>query len=228
MNSNQLKLIAIITMLIDHVGYALFPELLILRIVGRLAFPIFTFLIAEGYHHTRDINKYMIRLGSFALISEVPFDLAFHGQILEFHGQNIFFTLFLGLLAIKLYDLYRDKNRIIAILSVVFICLTSYFFKTDYYVFGVLIIFAFNKLRDSKAKLTVVSILLVLLMVVIALSKGDFTIYNTYQIFSLLSLGLIYLYNGEPGRKLNNLKYALYAFYPVHISLIYVTQLISK
>jgi hypothetical protein len=228
MNSNILKLIAIITMLVDHVGYVLFPQLTILRIIGRIAFPIFTFLIAEGYHHTKSVNKYMVRLGSFALISEIPFDLAFHGKYFEPHSQNIFFTLLLGLVAIRLYNHFKNKNSLIAVLSVVLTCVISFVFKTDYYVFGVVIIFAFHQLRDySKLKLVVVSLLLVLLTIVIALSMGDYTLNSTYQIFSLFSLVLIYLYNGKPGMKLNKLKFALYAFYPVHITAIYLVSLIK-
>ena len=75
----QLKWIAIITMLIDHIGAVLFPYELGYRIIGRIAFPIFCFLIVEGFSHTRDVRRYMVRLGIFALISELPYDLAFHG-----------------------------------------------------------------------------------------------------------------------------------------------------
>lgn len=215
-------------MLIDHIGYVLFPNILILRIIGRLSFPLFAFLIAEGYHYTRSVDKYMLRLFVFALISEIPFDLAFHGELLEFHGQNIFFTLLLGLIAIKSYDYLRDKNIALAVISVFATCLISFYFKTDYYVFGVLIIFAFNKLRNApKGKLVVNAILLLLLTSVIALSKGEFTLLSTYQLFSIISLGLIYLYNGQSGKKLNNLKYVFYSFYPVHLLVIYLIRIMS-
>ena len=83
MNTYKLKLIAIITMLIDHIAAVLIPSdtmlWLVMRCIGRLAFPIFVFLLVEGFHHTRDVKKYLLRLGAFALISEVPFDLAFYG-----------------------------------------------------------------------------------------------------------------------------------------------------
>jgi len=104
MTNTNLKIIAIISMLIDHVGAVLFPEVLALRIIGRLAFPIFCFLIVEGYFHTKDLKKYITRLGIFAIIAEVPFDLAFHDTILEFTYQNVFFTLAIGLVAVYLYD----------------------------------------------------------------------------------------------------------------------------
>jgi len=225
MTSNKLKMIAIFTMLIDHIGYVLFPEIILFRIVGRIAFPIFTFLIAEGYCHTRDVKKYMSRLALFAIISEIPFDLAFHMDVFYWQGQNIFFTLLLGLLAIDLYDRYKEKNKFLGSLCVLAMCIISFVFKTDYYVFGVLIIFTFYRYRNhTKLKLMAVSILLIMLTVVIALSKGGFVFENTYQIASLLSLGFIHMYNNKPGIKLHSMKYLLYAFYPTHIVLLYLVK----
>ena len=124
-----LKLIAIITMVIDHTGAIFFPDQMWLRAIGRIAFPIFVFLLVEGLFNTSNIKKYLTRLGIFALISEIPFDMAFYKarfgvdfltdlkgatqdmQILDLFirrlikHQNIFFTLFLGLLAIYLMKL---------------------------------------------------------------------------------------------------------------------------
>ena len=102
LDSFQLKWIAIITMLIDHVGAIFFPGNLVFRYVGRIAFPIFCFQLVEGFFHTRNIEKYMLRLGIFAIISEIPYDLAFRGNILDFEHQNVFFTLFLGILMLYL------------------------------------------------------------------------------------------------------------------------------
>ncbi|MFN2363319.1 MAG: TraX family protein, partial [Halarsenatibacteraceae bacterium] len=77
MSSFQIKMVAITTMLIDHIGSIIFPEYIILRVIGRLAFPLFAFLITEGYRHTSNINRYLVRLSIFALISQYPFWLAF-------------------------------------------------------------------------------------------------------------------------------------------------------
>ena len=96
--SYQLKWIAIVTMVIDHMGAILYPTEMAFRYIGRISFPIFCFLLIEGFFHTRNIFKYMARLGAFALISEIPYDLAFKGKVLEFTHQNVFFTLFLGVL----------------------------------------------------------------------------------------------------------------------------------
>ena len=105
LNSFWLKMIAITTMLIDHVGAVLLPQYPILRIIGRIAFPIFCFLLVEGFMHTHDVIRYMTRIGLFALISEIPFDLLFYGRILDGTHQNVFFTLFIGL--VMLYYLTK-------------------------------------------------------------------------------------------------------------------------
>lgn len=118
LSGSTLKLIAIITMLIDHIGAAVIARLLIagqgsemlykiyyaMRAVGRVAFPIFCFLLVEGFFYTGSRKKYALRLFGFALLSEIPFDLAFSGKILEFGYQNVFFTLLIGLLTIMLFD----------------------------------------------------------------------------------------------------------------------------
>ena len=97
MSSLVLKITALITMIIDHYGAIFQGNIIIYRIIGRLAFPIYCFLLVEGYTHTSNIKKYASRLIAFAIISEIPFDLAFFGKI-GFEHQNIFFTLFIGCL----------------------------------------------------------------------------------------------------------------------------------
>ena len=101
-NTFTLKMIAIIAMFIDHLGAVIFPEYIELRIIGRIAFPIFAYTLVEGFVYTHDVFKYMKRLGVLALLSEIPFDLAFFGTPLEFGHQNVFFTLFLGILMLYL------------------------------------------------------------------------------------------------------------------------------
>ena len=94
-SGSALKCIAMASMLTDHIGYVLFPQYLILRMIGRLAFPIYCFLLVEGAMHTGNIRKYEIRLLAFALISELPFDYAFYGGI-RWESQNVFLTLLFG------------------------------------------------------------------------------------------------------------------------------------
>ena len=125
LNGNQLKLIAVVSMLCDHaairlLAYGLIPALYaageeaaaerwnqvfwILRSVGRMAFPIYVFLLTEGFCHTRNRRRYALRLGVFALISEIPFDLLVYGKIWDTHSQNVFFTLFLAVLMLTAVD----------------------------------------------------------------------------------------------------------------------------
>ena len=125
LSGSALKMIAIATMLIDHIaatviirvlkfgGYndSLYQLYRVMRNIGRIAFPIFCFLLVEGFMHTRDREKYALRLGCFAAISEIPFDLAFNGKILEVGYQNVFFTLLLGLLTMMAYDSVMKQSR---------------------------------------------------------------------------------------------------------------------
>lgn len=92
MSAFTLKLIALVTMIIDHVGAIFFPQFIWLRYIGRLSMPIYAFLLVQGYMHTRNFNRYALRMGIFALLSEVPYDLLFQGTWLEFQRQNILFT----------------------------------------------------------------------------------------------------------------------------------------
>mgnify|MGYP000844619860 FL=1 len=220
MNGLSLKLIAMLTMLIDHGTELLIPGGTTLwfigRSIGRLAFPIFCFLLVEGLLHTKNVKKYLIRLGIFALISEIPFDLAFvRGKsfIENLRYQNVFFTLFIGLLVIFLIQMVQNKYShnnemaVILIVIIVFIgCLLADFLKTDYSSMGILMIVSFYLLRNNK---------LLLFLAIFLLNHTIFSI----QGFGTISLLFIWLYNGERGPKIN--KYIFYAFYPVHILVLY-------
>ena len=123
----MLKMLALITMVIDHVGAVFFPQLYWLRYIGRISMPIYAFLISQGYKYTRNFTRYAIRLAIFAVISEVPYDLLFHGTWLEFGNQNIMFTLLSGLIAVRLLDLSAKKRNIILFLLAVGVTVIPYF-----------------------------------------------------------------------------------------------------
>ena len=119
MTSLWLKIIAVTSMIVDHIGAVFFPYYMVhifgvtfypLRTIGRLAFPIYCFLLIEGICHTSNWKKYAVRLGVLALLSEIPFDLALFGRITLQH-QNVFFTLLFGLLAVQ-FDLIYKKRKL--------------------------------------------------------------------------------------------------------------------
>lgn len=224
MSSSTLKIIAIISMLIDHTGAVLFPDYIILRIIGRLAFPIFTYLIVEGYFHTRDVKKYLIRLFIFGIIAEVPFDLAFFGEFVYMGYQNVFFNLSLGLLAISLYDRFKETSLAKANFILMTIMLLATIALTDYNFIGILCIFIFYKYREqfvTKANIFIALMVVPSLMTfVILTASGDSLSINMFlQSFAILALIPIYFYNGKKGI---NLKYVFYAFYPVHLIGLYL------
>lgn len=223
MSSFWLKVLACVIMLIDHVGAIFFPKLWGLRVIGRLAFPIFSFLLVEGYTKTSNLTKYSTRLFLFALISQYPFMLAF-----KIKSFNIFFTLFAGLMALYVldYKFYEDekKDRIIKLLAVIAICIFVKQIHTDYDFYGVLMIIIFKVFKDKSFPKLVGA--LVLLNFIYVLPMLKYLAYpNGYRIFmqstSLMALALIAFYNGERGRKL---KYAFYAFYPVHLTILYLIK----
>lgn len=202
-----LKIIAITTMLIDHVGYIFISEQglnLMFRGIGRLAFPIFIFLVAEGCCKTKDIKKYMARLIAFAFISEIPFDLAFSNQYLEYGHQNVFFTLALGTMSVYLYDLYNDK-KFFKYLAIILPPIAAEILHTDYGAVGVLMILAVYLVRDDLKKQLYALVLGNLLLTVIS---------HPIQLLGMLAVVLIYFYNGERGK---SIKYFFYIFYPLHL-----------
>ena len=209
LNTFTLKMIAIISMLVDHIGYIFFPNAMIFRIIGRLSFPIFTYVLAEGFVYTKDVKKYLLRLGVFALLSEIPFDLAFTGKVFEFSHQNIFFTLFFGVL--MLYTMSRMKNIVIQYATVLVTIFVCQFLHTDYSSIGVLLVFVFYVFRQRK-----VEKLLIAGFIFFALTGG-------LQLYALLAFPLITLHNGEQGPKL---KAFFYLFYPAHLLILYLVHLI--
>lgn len=230
LSNSNLKLLAIIFMLIDHIAatssYLYFEHhslYLIMRIIGRLAFPIFAFLLVEGFLHTRNRYKYLLRLSIFAIISEVPFDLAFYGSYYELSHQNVFFTLSIGLIALILFDKYVQEDFSKAFMYLILMCLLALILMTDYNAIGVLIIFAFYYYRKDFKKLTfaliVLNSLFVLEPLVTSLNNGTFYFGIVIQLFAVFALFFIKMYNHERGY---SLKYLFYIFYPAHLLILYL------
>lgn len=223
LNGTMLKIIAMISMVIDHVGDMFFPELLWMRMIGRLAMPVFAFCITEGYIHTRNRKKYLLRMGIFALISEVPFDLAFEGKIGLSH-QNIMVSFFISIVALMLFDLVRGSKKdisgkysigrtLLGILAVIAMAVVALLVKADYTFFAVIAVFLFYAFKDVNPYVRPIPGIAFL-----ALTRTV-----GYYCTTGLSLVPLMLYNGKKGR---GLKWLFYAFYPGHLLLLYLIKLL--
>lgn len=227
-NANTLKIIAVITMFIDHMGATLVWEYmltlqgdvrqdwytvyLVMRKIGRLAFPIYCFFIVEGLEHTRDVKKYITRLVVFAFLSEIPFDYAFKGR-LTWEYQNVFFTLAIGLFCIwgvrEMEERISGNMKQMLLKTLVIVagtCLGN-LLNTDYGGFGVFIIAILYLFRKNR------------MFQCVAGAVGF-----SWEVTAPVSFLLLYFYNGEKGRKIN--KYLFYGFYPVHLALLAVLKII--
>ena len=214
MTAFAIKMIAITSMLIDHAG-AVFDLHEYTRVIGRIAFPLFVFLIAEGCRHTKNMKKYLLRLGVFALISEIPFDLAFNDRIDFFNNTNIFYTLFLGVFCVYIWRCIESTNlhellkRLLIGFSAIIIGFLAVFLSSDYGAMGVFFILIIAMTHDGGSKywqLAVMAVFCILL-------------YYTRPILlagSLISLPIVALYNWEQGRPV---KWPFYWFYPGHLLL---------
>ena len=220
LDGGTLKLMAAALMLIDHVGAILLPETVILRCIGRLAFPIFAFFIAEGYAHTRDFGRYFRRLAFLAVVSEIPFNLE-NGAVFDPARQNVLFTFCLALLTLRgLEALGRERGfgrwaGCGLVLAAGFAA--GELLRTDYGGWGVVTVALLYLCRDGKyAKLW----LLLAMAAVNGLGMGSLTMpvfggEMPIQIFAVAALPVIWLYNGQAGPK--GLRRAFYVFYPAHL-----------
>lgn len=220
LDGGALKGIAAALMLTDHVGAILLPQVLALRCVGRLAFPIFAFFIAEGYAHTRGFGRYFRRLAILAVVSEIPFNLE-NGAVFDPARQNVLFTFCLALLTLRgLEVLGRERGfgrwaGCGLVLAAGFAA--GELLRTDYGGWGVVTVALLYLCRDGKyAKLW----LLLAMAAVNGLGMGSLTMpvfggEMPIQIFAVAALPVIWLYNGQAGPK--GLRRAFYVFYPAHL-----------
>ena len=209
---NQMKYAAYFTMLLDHIGWVLFPGVLWLRAVGRLAFPFFAYLLVEGVEKTSNKTKYALRLGGLALLSEPIFDLG-HGKIVDFASQNIYFTLLLGAIACFLILKTKPQLGAASYLFVTPFFVLSWLMRVDYGTYGIFLIVGF------------------------LLAKEDFwekVPFNRYLLVLLLGCFVTMLRNGSPLQNLSviagffmpvkeaeerPLSKLWYFFYPVHFGI---------
>ena len=213
-----LKWIAIVTMTIDHIGAILYPELTLLRIIGRISFPIFSYLLVLGVESTRNIKYYLMRLFLFALISQVPFSLALGGTLFTSMELrlNIFFTLTFGVIILQ--------NPLLIVIPFV----VSLFLNLDFGVYGLIMITFTGFLKENQKY----GILALLLLGLISLLLWE------TQVFSLFALPLVLLHmNGHFSKWVTTRgdekemtiypawrKYFFYVYYPLHLSVLYLMK----
>lgn len=231
LSASSLKIIAMITMLIDHIGAALiyYPCAIqglsvpseqylfyrLLRNIGRAAFPIYCFLLVEGLLHTKDKKKYAIRLAIFALVSELPYDLAVN-TVTAWQKQNVYFTLFIGFLTIcalqeigQRTEIKAEWKRAILRLAVLAAGMgLAWLLKTDYSYKGVLVIAVLYEFRHTK--------LIAQLMGFCVLCSNPFV---------ATGFAAPFLYHGKKGIDGKGWQYFCYAFYPMHLLTLYLFRL---
>ena len=220
LSGSALKLIAVITMLIDHIaafgplvkepvflfscfGHE-FTLYFFMRFIGRAAFPIYCFLLTEGFLHTRSRKKYAMNLLLFALLSEIPWDLIHFGKLFSLRSQSVYVTLFLGYLGLCALERFRDQwFRLLLSLGILFYC--SILFHSDYGYAGFALILMLYLLRDRVIEKAVI---------------GCGFLHCSYR--APIGFIPILLYNGKRGFIQGHcLKYVFYAFYPVHLLILY-------
>ncbi len=222
LDGNILKLIAIFCMFLDHVGKVLLdhPALagsasgteaflsscrLAMDGIGRISFPVFCFFLTEGFLHTRSKKKYFLRLLIFSLLSEIPFDLAFSRTIWQPEHQNVLFTFLFGFLLIWEWEHFKGRWYLQISLAAL-AAAAAWFLKTDYGVYGILLIFVLYLLHGFP---------------VLQCTGG--ALLMSYEWPSVFGFLLLSLYSGKRGRQK---KYFFYIFYPAHLLLLYLLSVI--
>lgn len=236
LNSNQLKLIAIIAMTVDHIAWAMFDGYptallpLVMHIIGRLTCPIMCYFIAEGYHYTRNINKYTFRLFAFAFVSHFAYIFAsndfvdFKSFIPFYYGNflnqtSVMWSLAWGLVMLRIADSKRIKS-IYKVLLVILICIIT--LPSDWSCIAALCIMAIGTNRgDFRKQMSwmIFYVALYALVYFFAIDKA----YGILQMGVVLSIPVIAMYNGERGKnpKINKfMKWFFYIFYPLHLFVI--------
>ena len=227
-NGAWLKAIAMACMLLDHAYWTVMPGFQWMTCVGRLAFPVFAFLVTEGYCHTRNFKRYLLRMFLFALVSEIPFNLINGGRLLNPVHQNVMFTFCLALILLRVVDKAWNKHIALGIVAALLGGLIGYLVGmitfVDYNGAGVLTVLGFwlaGKLPRFGWAAQLVALSWINLELLGGLNYivtiGGNEIWVPQQAFALLALIPIWLYNGQRGPGGKKWQYTAYAFYPVHI-----------
>jgi len=253
LSSFALKIIALTAMVIDHIGdvwsYSI-PNYLFLRVIGRIAFPLYAFMIAEGCRHTRNIKNYALRLGAFALISEFPFDLCFRNKgyitagsitFYSFEYQNVFFNLFLAVLAILIWENFKDKKyKFIAALAFPACMWAGEAMNADYGWFAVAFIAALYFIQNKKLRVLAMVVGAAVLYLPdaghAALMFGRRVSFGGVMfIAASLPAVPVWFYDGRRGLERvksgfaqTAAKYFFYAMYPLHLAALAAINILPR
>ena len=224
LTNNQLKIIAMISMALDHIGLLFFPDVAIFRALGRIAFPIFAYTIAEGCRYTKNRAKYLGMIGAMAVAFQLVYYVA-----MESLYQGILVTFSLAIITIYSIDgIVKSKKLLVRLASVVALACVVFFvfvlprllvgtdFDIDYGVWGILLPLAVYFLPSRPWRLGTVALLLVVRAIYYS---ANLISLGVLQWFSLLAVFFLALYNGERGKA--KMKYVFYIFYPAHLVLLY-------
>lgn len=220
LSQEGLKLIACVTMLIDHIGAAFVPVLW-LRVVGRIAFPIYCFLLAEGAFYTRNPRRYGTRLAIGALLAELPFELLFFGSISLEHS-SVMVTLFLGFIAIENMKKWPRFWPV-----VFFACaVIAETLGTDYGGLGVMLMVFFALTREKSKVVQCIGVFIICWMI------GGYgwqvgSVYVPIEIVGALAMVPICFYNGRKATHSKAIQWAFYLFYPVHLTILLLIAVVK-
>ncbi len=228
-SSFGLHIIAMAFMLCDHLWATVVPGAMWLTYIGRLTFPIFAFMIAEGYYYTSDFKKYLKRMLIFAVIAEIPFNLTYSASIVFPFHQNVMWTFALSLVCLRTLDKIRAKfglvlQVILGVLAVGAFMIIAQLLMLDYYGQGLLMVVVFYIFRGNKWY-DYLGQLLALAYINVEMIGGMFIPLDLFgtpielpvQAFAVLALIFIWWYDGRQGPHSKAIQYGFYAFYPVHM-----------
>ena len=218
LSQELLKIIACVSMLIDHIGYAFFPKVDILRVLGRLAFPLYCFLLSQGITHTKNPWKYILRFVIILLLAEIPFDLLFFGQLTLEH-QNVMFTLLLGL--IMGLCICHIPQLPLKILCVIPFAIAAEHLESDYGAYGIFVIalFLFSQYTSHPRLVEFIG----LYILGNSFINGQVTILGfrmSYQVLALMAMIPICYYNGKKSTNSPLVNWGLNLFYPLHLAVL--------
>ncbi len=232
LSSNLLRILAVLFMTIDHLWASLIPGNAWMGFVGRLAFPLFAFLIAEGFVHTSNRKKYILRILIFAVITEIPYDLFYGGTAIYPFQQNVLFTFLYALLAMTLIDKFREKPSVKSGLKngslLLLIMLGALITFPDYGFWGFMMAVMFYLVRDFPFAFLVQLAIMIYINFeairgeVIPMELLGYAFEFPKQGFAVFSLIPIWLYSGKKGFSNKIAQYGFYVYYPLHMLIIWL------